>query len=118
MTTIDPRVMADLRALQAGGSPNFLSDLIDIFLKEQAQHLSNLRRAFDDRDASALERVAHTMKGSCGNLGARDLSNVCSELQTVARSEDWPRAESLVLQIERDSTSVEAELGAEKSRKC
>ena len=116
MAAIDPQVIAELRALQTGGSPTFLSELIDIFLKEQAQHLSGLRKAFDDRDAPVLERVAHTMKGSCGNLGARELSKVCAELQGVAHAGDWPRAGTLVVQIERDAVIVEAELRAEKSR--
>ncbi|HXX92137.1 MAG TPA: Hpt domain-containing protein [Planctomycetota bacterium] len=116
MAAIDPQVMADLRALQAGGSPTFLSELIDIFLKEQAQHLARLRKAFDSRDAGVLERVAHTMKGSCGNLGARELSRICAELQGVARAGDWARAESLVLRIETDALGVESELRAEKSR--
>lgn len=116
MAAIDPQVMAELRALEAGGSPTFLSELIDIFLKEQAQHLSRLRQAFDARNAAVLERVAHTMKGSCGNLGARELSRVCAELQGVAKTGDWPRAEALVVRIEKDAVAVESELRAEKSR--
>jgi HPt (histidine-containing phosphotransfer) domain-containing protein len=116
MAAIDPQVMAELRALQTGGSPTFLAELIDIFLKEQAQHLSRLRKAFDARDSAVLERVAHTMKGSCGNLGARDLSRVCAELQGIAKTGDWPRTEALVVRIETDATVVESELRAEKSR--
>ena len=116
MPAIDPKVMEDLRALQAGGSNSFLADLIGIFLKEQAQHLALLRKAFEDRDAPVLERVAHTMKGSCGNLGARDLSKVCAELQGVVRAADWARSEALVRRIEQDSVAVEAELLAEKAR--
>lgn len=116
MAAIDPTVIGELRALQTAGSPGFLQELIDIFLKEQAQHLARLRKAFQDRDASGLERVAHTMKGSCGNLGARALSKVCSELQGVARAADWTRAEAMVGQIERDSVVVETELRAEKAR--
>ncbi len=117
MAAIDPQVMAELRALQTGGSPTFLAELIDIFLKEQAQHLSRLRKAFEDRDTAVLERVAHTMKGSCGNLGARELSKVCADLQGIAGAGDWPRIESRVVQIERAAVVVEAELRAEKTRK-
>jgi HPt (histidine-containing phosphotransfer) domain-containing protein len=117
MAVIDPRVISELRALQTVGSPTFLSELIDIFLREQAQHLARLRKAFEDRDAAVLERVAHTMKGSCGNLGAKDLSNICAELQGLARAVDWERAGAMVRQIESDSVAVEAELLAEKARR-
>jgi len=116
MPAIDPNVIEELRALQSSGSPNFLSELIDIFLKEQGQNLSRLRKAMDARDDASLERVAHTMKGSCGNLGARDLSKVCSDLQGVARSGDWSKNEALVARIEADAVGVEAELRAQKVR--
>lgn len=116
MPVIDPKVMQELRDLQAAGAPGFLVELIDIFLKEQVQHLARLRKAFQDRDAAMLERVAHTMKGSCGNLGARELSKVCAELQGVARSADWERAGAMVTRIEQDAVTVETELRAEKTR--
>ena len=116
MAVIDPQVMSELRALQTAGAPGFLAELIDIFIKEQAQHLARLRKAFQDRDTAMLERVAHTMKGSCGNLGAKELSKVCSELQGVARAADWDRAGAMVSQIEQDSRAVETELRAERSR--
>jgi HPt (histidine-containing phosphotransfer) domain-containing protein len=114
---IDPRVISELRALEREGSPSFLSELIDLFLKEQAQHLARLRKAYQERDAAVLERVAHTMKGSCGNLGANELSKICAELQGVARAADWERAGAMVRQIERDSIPVETELRAEKARR-
>ena len=117
MPAIDPKVIEELRALQLGGSPSFLVELIDIFLKEQAQHLQRLRSAYDGHDAAGVERVAHTMKGSCGNLGARDLSKVCAELQGVARQGDWAKTGDLVSRIERDSVAVVTELQAEKSRR-
>ena len=117
MSAIDPKVIEELRALQTGGSPTFLSELIDIFLKELGQHLVRLRKALDERDSAVLERVAHTMKGSCGNLGARELSKVCSELQGVAREGDWGRSQALVARIEGDAVAVDAELRAEKTRR-
>ena len=117
MPVIDARVIEELRALQIGGSPTFLAELIDIFLKEQAQHLERLRKSCDGRDAAGVERVAHTMKGSCGNLGARDLSKVCADLQGVARLGDWAKTGDLVARIERESVEVETELRAEKSRR-
>ena len=116
MAVIDPQVMAELRALQDGGSSTFLAELIDIFLKELGQHLVRLDKALSDQDGVALERVAHTMKGSCGNLGARELSRVCAELQGVAKAADWPNVSELVARIQRDAVEVVAELKAEKTR--
>ncbi len=117
MAAIDQKVIEELRALQTGGSPTFLAELIDIFLKEQVQHLERLRKAYEDRDVARVERVAHTMKGSCGNLGAKELSRVCAELQDVASEGDWARMAEFVARIERDAAAVESELQAEKARR-
>lgn len=116
MPSIDPKIIDELRALQTAGSPTFLAELIDIFLKEQRDHLKLLRQAFDGRDGRVLEKVAHTMKGSCGNLGARELSKACADLQRAANAADWAGAGLLVARIEREAVTVEAELRAEKSR--
>ena len=117
MGAIDPKVMRDLRALEEGGSAGLVAELIDIFLKEQPQHLVRLRQGLAGRDAGLVERVAHTLKGSSGNLGAKDLSKTCGELQEVARGADWAQAEALVVRIEREAAAVETELLAEKTRK-
>ncbi len=116
MGAINPKTIDELRALQAGGSPTFLGELIDLFLKELAQNMARLREALAGRDARAVERVAHTMKGSCGNLGAETLSALCAELHAAARTGDWARAEPLAARIEQEQGAVAAALEAEKSK--
>ena len=116
MTSIDPKVIADLRALQAGGAPGFLAELIGLYLREADLQVGRIRAAFDVRDAQGLERAAHTLKGASGNLGARALSSLCAELQGVARAVDWTRAGELVPRVEEAHATSSAELRAEKAR--
>ena len=116
MSSIDAKVMGDLRALQTGAAPGFLAELIDIYLKESEQHVKKIRASFDGRDAHGLERAAHTLKGSSGNLGAKALSALCAELQAAGRSADWARAAELVPKVEAEHAAAAAELRAEKAR--
>jgi HPt (histidine-containing phosphotransfer) domain-containing protein len=116
MPSIDPKVIADLRALEEGGSPGFLAELIDLFLKEEPQYRARLRDALARRDAALLERAAHTLKGSGGNLGAKELSGLASRLQDVARAANWAEAALLLEKIETEAAAVEKELLAEKLR--
>ena len=116
MTSIDPKVIADLRALQAGGPPAFLAELIDLYLREAELQVAKIRASFDVQDAPSLERAAHTLKGSSGNLGARTLSALCAELQAVARAADWTRAGELVPRVEREHATSSGELRVEKAR--
>jgi HPt (histidine-containing phosphotransfer) domain-containing protein len=114
--SINSKVIEDLRALQTDGSPTFLTELIDIFLREMTQNLERLRRSLEGRDGPTLERVAHTLKGSCGNLGADSMSKMCAQLQSVARSANWPLAQDLVAAVAREASKVELELRAERGR--
>lgn len=116
MTAINPKVIDDLRALQSSGAPGFLTELIDLFLKEAAVHVAKLRESFDGRDARLFERSAHTLKGSCGNLGAQAMSRICADLQTAGHAADWDRAGALLPTLEEEFRLVRIELESEKGR--
>jgi HPt (histidine-containing phosphotransfer) domain-containing protein len=115
VASINPKVISDLRSLQSAGAPDFLTELIDLFLKEAALHMATLREALAARDAHAFERSAHTLKGSCGNLGAQAMSRICADLQAVGRSADWPRAAFLMPGLETEFQGVKTELEAERA---
>jgi len=116
MGTLNPRVIEELRSLQTEGSSGFVAELIDLFTKEAVQHLSNLRAGVERRDATLVERSAHTLKGSSGNLGAEGLSRLAAQLQTLARTPDWDRIAALVGDLEREWVLVEADLRSERDR--
>ena len=113
MAAINPKVIADLRGL---GSRDFLVELIDLFLKEAAVHMAKLRESLGSKDARLFERSAHTLKGSCGNLGAQAMSRICADLQTIGHDANWARAAEILPQLEEEFKAVAQELEAEKSR--
>ncbi len=116
-SALDPRVLNDLRMIEAQGAPGFLAELIDVFFREFSRHLDGLRQAIQDRDAGTAERLAHTMKGSSGNLGALALSRVCAALQDAARASDWDTLRSLIPQVEAEYARAGRELQVERHRK-
>jgi HPt (histidine-containing phosphotransfer) domain-containing protein len=116
VAAINPKVIGELRALQGAGSPVVLADLIDLFLKEAAAHLSSLRENIALRDGRAVERTARTLKGSCGNLGAQAMSRICVDLQSAGHAAEWTRAEDLLRGLEVEFRAVSGELEAEKTR--
>lgn len=110
------KVIGELRALQNAESPNFLHELIDLFLTEAAVHVSTLRSSLESRDGRSFERSAHALKGSCGNLGAQAMSRICVDLQSAGRAADWGRAAGLVTGLEEEFRMVRIELESEKGR--
>jgi HPt (histidine-containing phosphotransfer) domain-containing protein len=83
---LDPKVWASLQALEAAGAPGFLRELVSAFLAQAPVRMSALREASQKGDARALELEAHTLKGSCGSLGAAAMAACCDRLETLGRA--------------------------------
>ena len=116
VSSLNRKLLEDLREIERSGSPGFLAELIDLFLKEAAAHLAALRSALAIKDARAFERTAHTLKGSSGNLGATGMSRICAELQDMGHATDWTRAAELLPRLDAEYERVKADLLAEKGR--
>jgi len=114
--SLNPKGLAELRALEAAGAPGRVRELIDLYLRDAEGHLRNLRGAVDGRDRTVLERSAQTLKGGSGNLGAMALARLCAELQGLGRSACWDRAAKLLTGLDAEYRSVRAELEAEAAR--
>jgi two-component system sensor histidine kinase/response regulator len=114
MPAINPKVIADLRALEATGRPGLVRQLIDAFLAEADGHLAGLKQAWDARDARTLARLARSMKASAGNLGAQALAAFCFDVQSWGGAAEWDRAGASLSALEQEVRLVKSELGAEK----
>lgn len=113
---LDAHVIGELRALQDGGSPGLLAELIDLFLKQGEEKLAELRQALGSRNSAVLGRIAHTLKGSAGSLGAMHLSGLCRALETALRGDAWPETELRVSEVEAEFARVRTALGEERKR--
>jgi two-component system, sensor histidine kinase and response regulator len=109
-------VLKSLRELQAEGEPNVLKELIELFLEDVPPLLKALREAEERDDAQSVERIAHTLNGSCGNLGAVRMAAVCAELEEIGRSGDLATAPALISGLEAELGRVRAVLERELPR--
>ncbi len=78
---INLAVLIDLYRLR----PQVMNDLVENFLSSAAGRVEAVKDAVDRCDNEALERAAHSLKGSCGTLGAARMAEVCSDLVSIAR---------------------------------
>jgi two-component system, sensor histidine kinase and response regulator len=110
---LDQSVLAGLREL---GDQGFLADLCELFLADVPPQLEALREAIKGGDAPSVERVAHTLKGSCGNMGALRIATICAELQDMGHSGELERAPVLGERLEAEFGRVRKALEAEIAR--
>lgn len=94
-TVLDPAALAQIRSLQRPGQPDLLERLITMFLATSRDDMATLQRAVADGDDATVRRIAHRLKSSSANLGARDLAAALIDLERDAKGS---RAESRALQ--------------------
>ncbi len=77
---LDPAVLETLRQLTPPGEPDVLTDVLTLFLQESPRRVEQLRNAYAVGDIQEVQRSAHSLKGSAGNIGAHRLLDVCRQL--------------------------------------
>ncbi len=87
---LDPAVIAQLRALPGRYGLSLLPEVVAMFRREEAERLAVLSELTATQQGDALATAAHTLAGSCANLGARELRATAQELEKAARAGDWP----------------------------
>ncbi len=68
-----------------GGDQDLLVQLVDLFLERQADMMSQIRQALSLGDAVTVERAAHALKGTAGNLCAPEVALAAGRLEAIGR---------------------------------
>jgi HPt (histidine-containing phosphotransfer) domain-containing protein len=88
---IDRSVLEEIRALDGPGD-DLVSEVIGVFLAEGPGQVRSVNEALASRDAAAIQRAAHRLKGSALALGARQLAAIAATVENAARAGDVERA--------------------------
>jgi PAS domain S-box-containing protein len=107
---LDEGVLAGLREL---GDADLLSELSTMFLDDASSRLAALRETVEGGDAKAVEQIAHALKGSSGNMGAKRMAKICAELEYVGASGDLSYAPEVLGRLEEEFSRVRPALEAE-----
>jgi HPt (histidine-containing phosphotransfer) domain-containing protein len=113
---IDATALDALRELQEDGEPDFLAELVELFVSAAGPHLVALRHGVEQGEAVLVERSAHALKGSCGHFGARPMGDLCERLQVAGRAGTQHDAPALVDRLEHEFERVRTALEAELAR--
>ena len=110
---LDIRMLDELRALGGDDDPEFLASVIVQFLEDIPRHLDGIRQAIEQQDADSLMKTAHGFKGSCRNIGAKPLADVCFTLEQLGRGGTTEGALSILSQLESEQSRVQSALQTE-----
>ena len=93
----DPNVVLN----RVDGDRDLLKEVAGLFFEDTPRLMTEIRKAVDRADAQALERSAHTLKGSVGNFGARRAFELAFNLEQMGRNGDFARALEVFEQLDQ-----------------
>jgi HPt (histidine-containing phosphotransfer) domain-containing protein len=107
---LDPAVLAALRQLNIPGEPDVLTEVLKLFLEEVPPRMTRLRNAWSSGNIEEMQRAAHSLKGSAGNIGAQSMFDVCRQLDGLGRAGSLESASTLVDALDVEFDKVQAEI--------
>ncbi len=109
---LDTSVLDAMSGLLRDGH-SVLSQVITSYMATSPPLLDRLNKSAAAGDFNGLLQTAHALKSSSANVGARNLAELCRELEEGARAEDIPEVEERVAGIEAEYKRVHVALMAE-----
>ncbi|MDQ3232060.1 MAG: response regulator, partial [Pseudobdellovibrionaceae bacterium] len=110
-TAIDPRVLeAFFQGSAKESTSTFVDELIDLFLDIVPPIIGHIHDAVQAREARALERHAHKLKGTSRNLGARDLAASCEILEELGSRNNLEGASDVAALLSQQFEAAKLEL--------
>lgn len=73
---------------QFGEDPDFLTEIVSIFLEEVATLLADGDSALDKGDSENLAKIAHRLKGALGQMTAEEAQHAALAVELAAKAED------------------------------
>lgn len=88
---------------QLGGDADLARQMARTYLRQADRLMAAVRSALDARDADALRRAAHALRGSAANFGAAPTGAAAADLEGAGRSGNLAGADALFAQLELEA---------------
>ena len=106
---LDKDVIQSLMSVDDDGT--LMDEIVATFLRIAPARLTAIKKAARS-NAAQLEREAHSFLGSCGNIGASRMAEICARLEVLGRSGSTEGAPELARTLEEELVTVRPELEA------
>ena len=91
---------------RVGGNRKLYRKLLADFFQDHGDDIQSIRRALDKDDLETAQRIAHTIKGVSGSIGAGDLHREATSLDTAFKEKQQDRYPELLARLEDTLASV------------
>lgn len=96
------------------GGPNFVGQMIDLFLEEAPERLVAAREAEKAGDLEAVANAAHSLKSSARNFGAERLADRAENIEVKVRAKSGEDISALLDGLEQAYAPVKVWLETQR----
>lgn len=114
---VDLAVLNSLEGAQVEGEPDIVVELMELYLEDASGKLAAMREDLNGNDGRSLARLAHSLKGSSANLGARRVASLCDELERMGEGDLSRGGGALIDRLELELSCVRRVFEAERRRR-
>jgi two-component system, sensor histidine kinase and response regulator len=99
--SLDDEVFESFKGLESC-APGLSRKVVDAFLEDTPRRLEDIEQALLGHSAEKLSLIAHTLRGSAGNLGARTVVQICADLEYSLAGNDWGNCRKLLAALRQE----------------
>lgn len=93
----------DFLLTQVGGSVETAILVLDEFVNQAQSDIESIRKALENENLSDAGKVAHSLKGSSGVLGAEVFRSIAADLEMACRGGKQEESQTLFDQLTRET---------------
>jgi HPt (histidine-containing phosphotransfer) domain-containing protein len=95
---LDPEAM---ERLKEWGGHTLVAKMVELFLEVTPERMEAIRKGVREGDAKAVERGAHSLRSSAGNLGADAVRHLAGRIEELAAAGNLEGLRPLAEELER-----------------
>jgi HPt (histidine-containing phosphotransfer) domain-containing protein len=96
----------DYAAAVGRTDPDVIESIGHAFVESCGEQRAGIAAAVAERDAGALLRNAHTLRGLAGYFGAEPVVELSRRLETIAEASDWAAADEAQAALHRETMAL------------
>lgn len=110
MNHIDPNALDPYREVMGDEADSFIADIIDTYLNNSSQLVSDIENCHASGDSATFTRAAHTFKSNSAMFGAQTLAGLALQLEQAGKNEQTQGMQTVIAQLKVEYGLVRAEL--------
>ena len=107
---IDLERLEKVRGFQQEGKPDILKTIVNLFLDTVPERITQIRAASQNNDLPSIEKLAHSLRGSAGAVGAVLMTDICLQLENLKSLDTLDVRRSFIQSLDEEFTCVKAVL--------